>query len=55
MKDREKRTECLIIMLSDTEKKQISEMANTRGMTMSAYCRMVMLDSVNKEKEDGDE
>lgn len=49
-----RRTEALLVMVSKAEKDKIHFSAQKRGMTMSAYCRMVLIDHALKDaKKDG--
>lgn len=40
----------LLVKMTDGEKEQIRQAADLRGLTMSAYVRMVLLAAVGKEK-----
>lgn len=46
-----KRSNALMIMLSDAEKAKISQIAEQHGMTMSAYARMILLGLIQTKKE----
>lgn len=40
----------LLVKMTDDEKEQIRQAADLRGLTMSAYVRMVLLTEEGKEK-----
>lgn len=44
------RDNLLLVKMTDGEKEQIRQAADLRGLTMSAYVRMVLLAAVGKEK-----
>lgn len=44
------RDNLLLVKMTDGEKEQIRQAADLRGLTMSAYVRMVMLAAAGKEK-----
>lgn len=44
------RDNLLLVKMTDGEKEQIRQAADLRGLTMSAYVRMVLLAAAGKEK-----
>ena len=40
------------IRLTEEQDKAIKEIANSKGLTKSAYIRMIILSNINKEKKD---
>lgn len=44
------RDNLLLVKMTDGEKEQIRQAADLRGLTMSAYVRMVLLAASGKEK-----
>ena len=44
------RDNLLLVKMTDGEKEQIRQAADLRGLTMSAYVRMVLLAAGGKEK-----
>jgi len=46
-----KRTEILAITMTKEEKAKIVEASNSVGMTLSAYCRMILLKNSYAEAE----
>ena len=44
------RDNLLLVKMTDGEKEQIRQAADLRGLTMSAFVRMVLLTAVGKEK-----
>lgn len=44
------RDNLLLVKMTDGEKEQIRQAADLRGLTMSAYARMVLLAEAGKEK-----
>lgn len=44
------RDNLLLVKMTDGEKEQIRQAADLRGLTMSAYVRMILLAAVGKEK-----
>nr|DAR24715.1 MAG TPA: Transcriptional regulator, RHH-like, CopG [Caudoviricetes sp.] len=44
------RDNLLLVKMTDGEKEQIRQAAGLRGLTMSAYVRMVLLAAAGKEK-----
>lgn len=44
------RSNSLFVKVTDDEKEQIRQAADLRGLTMSAYIRMVLLAAAGKEK-----
>lgn len=51
-RDTRKRSNALMVMLSDAEKSKISQIADQYGMTMSAYARLTLLGLIRVKKEE---
>lgn len=50
MNNKTARDNLLLVKMTDGEKEQIRQAAVLRGLTMSAYVRMVLLAAAGKEK-----
>ena len=48
---KELKTEPIQIMLTPTQKKKLKEVAEKKGVNMSAYVRMIMLKETNKKEK----
>lgn len=45
----EVRSNTLAVMLADAEKEAVERESNKRGMTMSAWARMVLVEKINQK------